>query len=201
MTANAENSAVATSLSTREDQGRTVLEPRGDWTIHTIAPFDHAIRQIEESVQADHIVIDLDGIGRIDTSGAYILGRATRRCQAPDADFHFLGSHPTARKLMSEVRERTTICPPDVIEGQGIMDMFARVGEGLESAWDEAVDTMAFLDSLRLEEAIQEAIREDLNSQVLHLESWGRVSADAERRLGMRKAGALDMVDLPPEGK
>ena len=64
-----------------------------------------------------------------------------------------------------------------------------------------ALDTMAFLDSLQLEEAMQEAIREDLNSQVLHLESWGRVSADAERRLGMRKAGASDMVDLPPEGK
>ena len=64
-----------------------------------------------------------------------------------------------------------------------------------------ALDTMAFLDSLRLEEVMQEANRENLNSRVLHLESWGRVSEDAERRLGMRKAGASDMVILPPEGK
>lgn len=64
-----------------------------------------------------------------------------------------------------------------------------------------ALDTMAFLDSLRLEEALQESTREDLKSQVLYLESPGRVSEDAERRLGMRKAGAADMVDLPPEGK
>lgn len=64
-----------------------------------------------------------------------------------------------------------------------------------------ALDTMAYLDSLRMEEVLQEATREDLNSRVLHLESWGRVSEDAERRLGMRKAGASDMVILPREGK
>jgi len=64
-----------------------------------------------------------------------------------------------------------------------------------------ALDTMAFLDSLRLEEVMQEATRENLNSRVLHLESWGRVSEDAEMRLGMRKPGASDMVTLSREGK
>ena len=64
-----------------------------------------------------------------------------------------------------------------------------------------ALSTMAFLDSLRVEEDLQEAIREDLNSRVLHLESFGRVSEDAESRLGMRSAGASEMVTLPREEK
>ena len=64
-----------------------------------------------------------------------------------------------------------------------------------------ALSTMAVLDSLRVEEDRHEAIREDLKSRVLHLESPGRVSKDAERRLGMRKAGASDMVTLPREEK
>lgn len=64
-----------------------------------------------------------------------------------------------------------------------------------------ALDVMSFLDSLRSEEVLQEATREDLNSQVLRLESRDRVSEDAEKRLGMRKAGASDMMILPREGK
>jgi cell division protein FtsL len=64
-----------------------------------------------------------------------------------------------------------------------------------------ALSTMAYLDSLRVEEDLHEAIREDLNSRVLYLESYGRVSEDAERRLGMRKPGASDVVTLPREEK
>ena len=69
-------------LTVREDGGRTVLAPSGDWLVDTVGVQDAAIRAVEENSEPGDIVIDLDGLGRIDTAGAYLLGRATRRCRA-----------------------------------------------------------------------------------------------------------------------
>jgi hypothetical protein len=64
----------------------------------------------------------------------------------------------------------------------------------------KALDTMAYLDSLRQESTLAEADREELTTRILHLESRGRVVPEAERQLGMRRAGASDIVRLPAGG-
>ena len=132
-------------LTVREDGGRTVLEPTGDWLVDTIGGLDDTVRGVEESVEPNDILIDLSALGRIDTAGAYLLGRATRRCDVPDADIHYLSDHPTARRLIEEVRARTTICQPEREPVFGFMKAMARIGAGLEAAWMEAVGTIAFL--------------------------------------------------------
>ena len=132
-------------LTVREDGSRTVLEPHGDWLVDTIGMQDAAIRSVEEHTEPGNIVIDLSGLGRIDTAGAYLLGRSTRRCSEPDGDVHYTGEHPTARRLIEEVRERTTICQPEREPVFGFMSAMARIGAGLEAAYVEAVGTFAFL--------------------------------------------------------
>lgn len=128
----------------REDGGKTIVEAHGDWTIDTIGRTDAALRRVEETCEPGNIVIDLEPLGRIDTSGAYLLGRLTRRCGEPDGEFHFLGHHPTAQRLIAEVRRRTAACPPVKEASYGFMGAMARIGAGLEAAWLEAVDTFAF---------------------------------------------------------
>jgi phospholipid/cholesterol/gamma-HCH transport system permease protein len=129
----------------REDAGNTIIEAHGDWTIDTIGRVDTAIRNVEASVEPDKIVIDLSPLGRIDTSGAYMLGRATRRCGVPDGDFHYLGSHRTARRLIEEIRLRTQVCPPEPPPGFGFGNALGRIGAGLESAFLETIETIGFL--------------------------------------------------------
>ena len=131
-------------LVVREDGRKTVLQPHGDWVVDTIGPQDGPIARVEESAEPGDIVIDLDNLGRIDTAGAYLLGRALRRCGEPDADFHFRGTHRTARRLIEEVRSRTTLCTPEHEPTFGFMKAMARIGAGLEAAYLEAVDTFAF---------------------------------------------------------
>lgn len=128
----------------REDAGNTVIEAHGDWTIENIGRVDTAIRNVEASVEPDKIVIDLDHLGRIDTSGAYMLGRATRRCGRPDGDFHYLGDHPTARRLIEEVRSRSQVCPPEPPPEFGFLSAVGRIGAGLEAAYTETIDTIGF---------------------------------------------------------
>jgi len=60
----------------------------------------------------------------------------------------------------------------------------------------QALQTLDRVDSLKHECALQEATLEELEARLLQLESWSRVSSEAERRLGMRKAGASDIVIL-----
>lgn len=128
----------------REDAGKTVVEAHGDWTIDTIGRVDTAIRNVETSVEPDMIVVDLTHLGRLDTSGAYMLGRVTRRCGVPDGDFHYLGEHPTARRLIEEVRRRSQVCPPDPPPGFGFIEALQRMGAGLEAAFIDTIETVAF---------------------------------------------------------
>lgn len=128
----------------REDGGKTVVEAHGDWTIDTIGGVDSAMRQVEETCAPGDIVIDFSALGRIDTAGAYMLGRVTRRCGQPDGEFHFQGEHPTAQRLIAEVRRRTQSCGPAEEPSFGFIQAMARVGAGLEAAYLEAVDTFAF---------------------------------------------------------
>ncbi len=139
-----DESPARAELVVREEGERTILEPHGDWVVDTIGRHDRAIHAVENSTDACNIIVDFTHLGRIDTSGAYLLGRATRRCPTPDAAFHFIGDHRTARRLIEEVRQRTQICAPDEVPTFGFMKAMARIGAGLEAAYDEAVDTFDF---------------------------------------------------------
>ena len=137
-------SATGATVVLREDAGKTIIEAHGDWTVDTIGRVDAPIRQVEASVEPDKIVIDLSHLGRLDTSGAYMLGRATRRCGLPDGDFHYVGEHPTARRLIQEIRQRTQACPPEAPPSFGFGKAVGRIGAGLEAALAETIETIAF---------------------------------------------------------
>jgi hypothetical protein len=65
----------------------------------------------------------------------------------------------------------------------------------------QALDTMAYLDSLREDSTLIAADREELSSRVLQLESRGRVVTEAQRRLGMREAESSEIVFLQGESR
>ncbi len=143
VTADQSESRIA-SLATRTENGFIIVEPHGDWLVGAIGRFDAPLRRIEEGHDPGDIRIDLSGLGRIDTAGAYLLGRTVRRCGDPDGDWHYFGDHPAARDLMADMRRRLAHCPPEADEARGFMAVMARIGRGAEEAWDETWDTFAF---------------------------------------------------------
>jgi hypothetical protein len=62
-----------------------------------------------------------------------------------------------------------------------------------------ALDTLTYLDALRQETSLEAANLEELEGRIRYLESRVRVTGEAERRLGMRKAMAADIIILPTE--
>lgn len=134
------------AVTTRKDGGQTIVTPSGDWTVQTIGSVVAQIRELERGNEHGRTIIDLSGIDRIDTAGAYLLGRSVYRCDTPEADRHFRGQHPSARELIQEALENARDCGPDINTNRyGFVRAAERIGIGLEAAWDEAVSTFAFL--------------------------------------------------------
>ena len=142
--ATASRTDASAGLNTRREGELIIVEPQGDWVIGAIGRFDSALRRVEADNEPGAIRVDLSGLDRIDTAGAYLLGRTLRRCGDPDGDWHYFGEHPTARSLMADMRQRLAHCPPDDDDTGGFMAVMARIGRGLEGAWDETIDTFAF---------------------------------------------------------
>ncbi len=138
----------AADLNVASEDSHTVLTPSGDWTVMHVGGFNRELERLRDTVEPGRLVIELDRLGRIDTTGALSLSRVLDRCGEPDADFHFRGDHPTARRLMRLVRETISPCPPPPREGGGAIAMLERMGEGLVAAFRDLVDSLAFFGQL-----------------------------------------------------
>ena len=138
------NQYVKATLNQRNEQGRIILEPGGDWVIHTIGAMDSKLRQIERVCDPETLVLDLSGLGRIDTSGAYMLGRALATCGNPDGEQHFMGEHTAAQRLIADVRRRLLDCHMPEDRSGSTSAVFARIGAAAEKAWLEFYHSLAF---------------------------------------------------------
>ncbi len=134
-----------TALEVRREGVTTVIAPKGDWLAAEIAPYDAQLRRLEAEVDPGAVVIDVSGLGRIDTAGAYMLGRILNRCAHPDAEMHYRGDHASARSLIGLVHERMAPCPPTPSSGPGIIAALDRAGRGFYAVAQDIGSTLAFL--------------------------------------------------------
>lgn len=141
-----EENGYAAGLSVAEEDARCIVAPEGDWTVESVGRFDRRLRDLGRETDPDAITLDFSRLARIDTAGAYVLGRLLHSASEPANDRHYRGDHPTARRLIEETRERFTAIgsEPDARGSGGFIAVFERIGAGLESVWHESVDTFSF---------------------------------------------------------
>lgn len=138
------SSQVQPRLTVSEADGRAVLQPSGDWLIETIGQMDRQMRAVEQQHSAKQISLDVSGLGRIDTSGAYLLGRGLRQGDDTIPESSITGEHPAAARLIREVHKRMDHCPPEESSGWGLKTLLERVGAGTQEVLEEAWDTLGF---------------------------------------------------------
>ncbi|MGD2134278.1 MAG: MlaE family lipid ABC transporter permease subunit [Maricaulaceae bacterium] len=133
-----------TTFTVSETEGRTVIAPRGDWLARTLDRVEAQVREFEAGVDPASVTIDLSGVAKIDTAGAYLLGRVLKTAPDPDADVHFSGEHPTARRLIALTQ---TVAAPKAERERsflGLYQLFDRAGRGLETMGRDVVGSLAF---------------------------------------------------------
>jgi phospholipid/cholesterol/gamma-HCH transport system permease protein len=122
--------------------GRQVLLVAGDWTVWTVASVEEGLRNTKISPEA---ILDVTGLERIDTSGAYLIDRAFGALDGVDDPIEMRGDHPTIERLMGKVRKASPAAPPDPIRQPGLIALLDRAGRGAVDAWEEFLGLLSFI--------------------------------------------------------
>jgi phospholipid/cholesterol/gamma-HCH transport system permease protein len=122
--------------------GRQVLSIAGEWTVWTVANVEEKLRNTKIAYDA---ILDVSQLGRIDTSGAYLIDRTLGALEGIDDPIEIRGEHPQIGRLLGKVRKASPAAPPDPVRPPGIIALLDRAGHGAVEAWRELLGTLSFI--------------------------------------------------------
>lgn len=122
--------------------GRQVLSISGDWTVFTVALVEEKLRLAKITPDA---ILDVSGLGRIDTSGAYLIDRAFGALDGIDDPIDIRGDHPSIVRVLGRVRKASPAAPPDPPRVPGLIALLDRAGRGAVQAWTEFMGLLSFI--------------------------------------------------------
>ncbi|MGA1341604.1 MAG: MlaE family lipid ABC transporter permease subunit [Hyphomonas sp.] len=117
-----------------------VLRLRGDWTVSTLHMIERDLAGLRLPSGAG---IDVTGLGRIDTAGAFLIDRLMRMSEG--APPRLMGTHAGAASLIAQVHAVSDPAEPPKRAAQGLIDLLERVGRGFVDLVREIMTTLAFL--------------------------------------------------------
>lgn len=130
----------APGIALEASDERTLLRVSGDWTVSTVQAVDDEARAL---IVANLDALDVSGLGKLDTAGAFVIDRTLRQLSSRDVAIE--GSHPTARNLIDQIHAVTEVEEPHRARDGGLMDLLERTGRGFINILQESVATLAFL--------------------------------------------------------
>ena len=134
------NSTAPSFTLEESDEGR-VLRLSGDWTVATINQLDAQLRAVSGDVPA---CLDVSALGRLDTSGAYLIDRTLREKGATWPP-RILGEHASVESLLEQVHAHAEPAPPPEKRDTGLLALLERAGKGSIDFVKETQASLAFL--------------------------------------------------------
>src|SRR3954454_23123714 len=87
----------------RDGEARVVLA--GNWTTRRVAHVDADIRKLENDNGINRLSVDLQGIGRIDTAGAWLINRLLMAMHARKVQTEISGASAAAKVLLDAIND------------------------------------------------------------------------------------------------
>ena len=122
-----------------ESDEQSILRVTGDWTVMSIHGLDDDLRALNPDRP---LRIDVSGLGRIDTAGAFLIDRTLRA--APEGS-GLAGDHPVVQRLIDQVHAVSDPVPPVRGPDHGFLALLERTGRGFMDVLSEVIATLAFL--------------------------------------------------------
>jgi len=121
----------------------------GEWTTHTVALIDDEMRGIDLAQGMNAVVLDLSGISRIDTAGAWLVERLMARGQAQGVEIRLEGSTEAAAILLDAVQEASRHDGDGEAEPRPgmLVAVFEKIGRGVYAMRDDFLAAMNILGS------------------------------------------------------
>jgi phospholipid/cholesterol/gamma-HCH transport system permease protein len=101
--------ATATLVESKES-GSLILAAAGEWLVETAADLDRRLRGIEAPKGA-RVLLDLSGIDRVDTAGAWLLLRTEHDLTEHGAAVEMRNLRPSFEPLIDQVRAAGIVAP------------------------------------------------------------------------------------------
>jgi phospholipid/cholesterol/gamma-HCH transport system permease protein len=119
----------------------------GHWTSEHAELVESLAADIASGADQSHVILDLSGVRRLDTLGAWVLDRTRHELGAHDLSADFANASPEQQILLDEVAYRGFQEQPKVRRWKAV-DFLVDVGRSVAGAGRDLVDGVAFLGEL-----------------------------------------------------
>jgi phospholipid/cholesterol/gamma-HCH transport system permease protein len=162
------------TLEAHDDGTALSLSLAGPWTIAQAATADAQLIALALEGRA-HVAIDLSGLTRLDTAGAWLIHRTRRAAEAHGAPVTVTGSQPKFDTLLNAVAARDHRAVKGVHHEPWYYAIVIRAGHALDDGWRTTREAVGFLGLLleSIGRCIVQPRRLRVTSTVYHMEQAG----------------------------
>jgi phospholipid/cholesterol/gamma-HCH transport system permease protein len=113
-----------------EEAGALVLRAEGQWLVSAAAELDGRLRALRPP-QGRRVILDLAGVERLDTAGAWLLLRTEQTLAAQGNNVELARLRPSLLPLLEQLRSKGAIAPPPhpIPPHHTFVGFLARMGE------------------------------------------------------------------------
>src|SRR5262245_47551981 len=99
------------TIAASEEAGALILRAEGQWLVSAAAELDRRLSALEPP-KGRRVILDLAGVERLDTAGAWLLLRTEQAFEAHGNNVELTRLRPSLEPLLEQLRSRGTISPP-----------------------------------------------------------------------------------------
>jgi len=124
--------AAPPTIEAEKGKGGIVLKLGGDWLARTIGGIEDKIEETSRADLGGAVTLDCGEIGRMDTSGAFLIERLARQMGEKGGKVEFAGADKD-QTLFEAVRKSLDVQrqPPAAKSRMSVTDVFAGIGENM----------------------------------------------------------------------
>jgi len=135
------------SIEAHESGSGLACALSGMWTTRTVASVDAAVRALESRGKGQPVKLDLAGVERIDTAGAWLIERLVRALEKGGAEVSIVGQSAAAETLLTAVGHATR--KPETAQpaqrGLFWLAPLAAIGRAMYGLGDDLISAMHIL--------------------------------------------------------
>jgi phospholipid/cholesterol/gamma-HCH transport system permease protein len=137
--------ASAGTILASEEEGTTVLRAKGEWVVVSAAELDRQLHNIEMP-QGRQVTVDLSGVERLDSAGAWLLLRTESALAARGNLVELSNLQPRFEPLIAQVRSHGVAepLPHPVPAHYTLVGFLERVGRGTLVLLNRVYDILGF---------------------------------------------------------
>jgi phospholipid/cholesterol/gamma-HCH transport system permease protein len=155
--------------------GETRLRLGGCWTMDSGAEMERSSdRLVGAAAEGKAAVIDLSGVERMDTGGAWLIDRARKLLEAAGVESRLENVRADQQTLLTEAAWRA-FETPKIPRTSPFIDLLVELGATVVGAWRDFLAGISFLGEsvVALASALSRPLDFRFTSLVYHLESFG----------------------------